>query len=564
MHQRSFIKKTLIILSLLVFLLVVIFFSYMFFSYQSLVNDIKNASESYLNLYGSELDNKIENSNKILEQLIFDNTEYLLLQSEDEAARYYAARTLFLQMQEFLVYDKNVAFIIVSEDTYKTCLITESIPVTQKFREEIKKFSLYSITAKQSPTSWKYKELNGSGFLYKMFIWQDRCAGVFMAVDTFLNTASGLSNTDIAIFLRDDMGHVLGKTHQKEELNNEAKNTAWLSYYLADPSFYLTAYSSAVISKQYSSKGTFLILGILFVTLIFGVFMERAAHKEIIVPMLKLQKNMECIMNGNYNHRINDDFPNKEFLQLKDSFNKMMDEIVSLKIASYEKQIVLQESELKCIKLQIRPHFFLNSLTTISSLSQKKKHDEIVLYIDNLSKNIRYMFKSGFHTVRLEEELFHVENYFTMQELKYPSCVFHLVSLKDEKLKKWNVPQMVIHTVIENEYKYAVSMDRVLSIFITISSCIQQNVPMLCIEIEDDGDGYPDDILQLFNSDAAIEIDGNRTGLMSLKKMLELMYEKKSLFTIRNIKPHGCLNTLYIPEYAVNEVKNEIKKVEIL
>ena len=55
-----------------------------------------------------------------------------------------------------------------------------------------------------------------------------------------------------------------------------------------------------------------------------------------------------------------------------------------------------------------------------------------------------------------------------MQELKYPGSVFHFI-LSEESLAHWKVPQMVIHTIVENEYKYAVSMDYTLSIFIHVS-----------------------------------------------------------------------------------------------
>lgn len=80
---------------------------------------------------------------------------------------------------------------------------------------------------------------------------------------------------------------------------------------------------------------------------------------------------------GNREYRITKEFESNEFIVLKDAFNRLMDEIMKLKIQSYEKQINLQETELKCIKLQIRPHFFLNAMTTISSLSQQGKNKEI-------------------------------------------------------------------------------------------------------------------------------------------------------------------------------------------
>ena len=89
---------------------------------------------------------------------------------------------------------------------------------------------------------------------------------------------------------------------------------------------------------------------------------------------------------------------------------------MNLKIRFYEKKLELQDAEQKYIRLQIRPHFFLNALTSISSLSAKSKNKEIEIYIGALSKNIRYMFSSGLHTVSVKEEIRHVENYLEMQE----------------------------------------------------------------------------------------------------------------------------------------------------
>ena len=85
----------------------------------------------------------------------------------------------------------------------------------------------------------------------------------------------------------------------------------------------------------------------------------------------------------------------------------------------------MQDSELRCIRLQLRPHFFLNAMTTISSLSMQGQNDSIKRYVEVLSKNIRYMFKSGMHTVPLSEEMQNVQYYYEMQELRYHGRVFY-------------------------------------------------------------------------------------------------------------------------------------------
>ena len=165
------------------------------------------------------------------------------------------------------------------------------------------------------------------------------------------------------------------------------------------------------------------------------------------------------------------------------------------------------------------------------------------------------MFKSGLHTVTLGEEIQHVENYFEMQELKYPGCVFYFIDIPEE-LKSWRIPQMLINTVIENEFKYAVAMNSLLTILIKAFSVEKDGKKYLQIEIEDDGKGYPKSILDSFNS-GAITLDKSRVGLSSLKRMLEIMYEEEGLFTISNIEPHGCKNVFLLPEKPVQEIRDD-------
>ena len=81
---------------------------------------------------------------------------------------------------------------------------------------------------------------------------------------------------------------------------------------------------------------------------------------------------------------------------------------------------------------------------------------------------------------------------------------------------------------------------------------------MLYVEVEDDGAGYPKEVLQFFeNQENTISKTGERVGLKSVKRMMELMYEREGLFTISNIEPHGCKNTYRIPAHAVQEMKEQ-------
>lgn len=128
------------------------------------------------------------------------------------------------------------------------------------------------------------------------------------------------------------------------------------------------------------------LLLIILVTLGVSLLLALYLRKQMYVPMRRISDVMARIKRQEYDVRITDRFGTREFEQLKDSFNQLMDEIVHLKISRYEQIIALQDMELKSIRLQLRPHFFLNAITTISSLDRQGRSGEISAYVDALSK----------------------------------------------------------------------------------------------------------------------------------------------------------------------------------
>ena len=269
--------------------------------------------------------------------------------------------------------------------------------------------------------------------------------------------------------------------------------------------------------------------------------------------MEAMTQDMRRIQEGQLELRISTESDSVEFCTLVDSFNRLVDEIVHLKIDSYEKQLALMDTEQKYIRLQIKPHFFLNAMSTIVGLNRAGKSEAIETYINALSKNIRYMFASGLHTVPLQEEVRHVENYFEMQELKYPDEVLYFVDV-DEGLDDWPVPQMLLHTLVENEYKYAVAAGHQTMVLIKVEKVRWQKEDMLCIQVEDDGKGYPQEVLDSINKgQGGPRADGTRVGLASIRRLLELMYDRNNLLVLTNVEPHGAMSRAYIPAKPVHE-----------
>lgn len=562
MKKNSLIKNTIFLMATQCVLLCVVFFLYLFLSYHATREDLKNNIEDLIKVYGKELENKVENVDSLLERLIYKNNDYDLLQSEEERERYFASIRIKEFLEEQITYDPYVDAVVIAEGKHGTCLDQENIDISLKNKEALREFVSEKANSERIPAVWTMGKIGTKDYVYKVLVWQEKAVGIFITVDDFIGNISGAELDKFMILLTDKQNVVWGISGDTNGLI--ATGTKWEAeqmkqiqtsqYVFADENLRMIVCAKNTDLVGQVKWTVVLMLMVLFVLICFSILVIDYLRKEILIPMSHMKKSMEEMQEGEYTLRIQENYRNQEFTVLKDTFNHLMDEIVGLKIQSYEKQINLQETELRCVRLQIRPHFFLNAMTTISSLSQQGKNKEVQQYIGALSKNIRYMFRSGLHTVTLREEIQHVENYFEMQELKYPNCVFYFFDIPEE-VKEWKIPQMIIHTIIENEYKYAVSVDRMLTIFIKASVTEYQGEEMLLLEIEDDGKGYQMDVLNEFEKGSMKRTqNGERVGLLSVKRMLDLMYERESLFHISNIQPHGCKNTFYIPKNAVQEI----------
>ncbi len=560
--KNSLIQQIIIFTAILVALLVFILVVYSFTSYLILRNEVERGSENVLQVYGTELKNRIAQMDSVLENLLVQNySELQLIKSTNEAKRFYASQDIHNYIGDVALSNDSLDFIVVADTGFGICLDAASTTTTYWDRTAIRDFTLEKAGEIGVLAEWNYIELNHKTYIYKMYVYNNRAVAGFTSTGHFLETIPKGDYGDQVFALTDENGIIMD--YLGDDWQPEAKGVAihkidlkqgfLIEFPIVEGQiqFFSLVKNNSIWNQ--TRVNMLVVLAVIIFTIVFGVLLIRYILREMVFPMNSMAAGMNRIDQGEFAFRIEEKYGTREFTHLKDTFNTLMDEIVNLKIQAYEKINELKSAELKIIRLQLRPHFFLNAITTMMSLSSKGKNQQIREYVDSLSKNIRYMFKTRMHAVPIREEILHIENYFRMQDFKYPNCVFHYIELPPE-LEEWRIPQMLIQTFIENEYKYAVSVDTPLTIFIRIGLENYQDEEMLLIEIEDDGMGYPPDVLDYMNGKSKRQVnDGSRIGLWSIKHMMELMYERKELIYLSNIEPHGCHNKIWVPSSPINE-----------
>lgn len=562
--KNSVIKSILQYLLILTGLLVAILIVFLYSSYSILKKEIDDSSDAFLRIYSNEINNVVSNMDNVLTNIFSQQEDLFKLKSRDENERLLASQSLYNYMQNLISANSTADLIVVYDSDYDICLDAKNEELSYAEKSDLRRITCETSynNSIMHKSEWNFLNVDGETFMYKVFRSTNRVIAIYTRTNRLLQTLSIKNTSNRHIVLTDStgkIGQLWGSKTEKIKIGENIRSITDSNYYKigndvagGQMTVYCCTSKSSVFQQIHASM--FVVIFTVCLAVSFMLFILHYTKKEIAVPMRRMVDEMEKIKGGKYDNRIDENFKTKEFMMLQETINQMIDEIMNFKIQTYEKRIELQNMELKSIRLQLKPHFFLNALTTISSLSLQGKNDKIRKFIDALSKNIRYMFNAGFHTVSVKEEIRHAENYLEMQELKYPNCVFLLVDLPHE-LEDWKIPQMLIHTFLENEYKYAVSPNRTLTVLIRISRQDYNGEETLLIEIEDDGKGYPEEVLSYMSGvSGKMGEKGARIGLWSIKRMMELMYERNDLIKLENINPHGCMNKIYVPKNAKHEL----------
>ena len=87
---------------------------------------------------------------------------------------------------------------------------------------------------------------------------------------------------------------------------------------------------------------------------------------------------------------------------------------------------------------------------------------------------------------------------------------------------------------------------------------------MLYIRMEDDGVGFPEQVMQYMNFESEDPSrDGHHVGLWNIKRTMEVLYQKRELIHLSNLETGGCLIEIWIPKTTAVGEEQEIKNERI-
>lgn len=194
------------------------------------------------------------------------------------------------------------------------------------------------------------------------------------------------------------------------------------------------------------------------------------------------------------------------------TFAKLAMKFQEAENARQEAEVAKTKAELKNLRSQINPHFLLNTLNNIYSLTaiNTAKAQKAII---ELSKLMRHMLYDNHNTyIDIKEEIHFIENYINLMKLRLTDNVrveTHFDIPNDYKIQ---IAPLLFISLIENAFKHGVSL--IIPSFVSISIIADRH--SICCEISNS-----------YNPKNTTDNSGHGIGLKQVSKRLELLYHNK-------------------------------------
>ena len=492
--------------------------------------------------------NKIESD---LQDILSNQVTLQMLKNRSDLRRWRASYNLTSLLDEKRVTTQDVDGYLISDTAYNTFLMARNKNIEYSDLDDIESFFKQIDRGEIISSGWTAAEINKKGYLLKYYNYGEILIGAIVSQEKVQQILSYGQDTDTGIefFVTNNEKEIIcssNPTWQYGQKIEENGNSVLREQKILDGE-YLVMGSIQHVGLGAQTPYFFIILFFLILVVVLLLFLRFFMNKEVIGPVKVLSDTSEKIQQGNLMVRPSYECWNQEMLELKETYAMMLNTIMDLKVQHYEKMIQVKDSELKYMHMQLKPHFFLNALSTINSMAYQNKNEEIHDFIQVFSENIRYMFRAGLRTVPLKEEIAHVEKYLDMQKLLYANSFYAYYEMP-EQLEEYPIPQMLLHTFVENIFKHVIDINSFTTIFIVCSLEEHNQESMLKIEVQNTGKCFEEETLRRINGTGE---DGNSSGgigLMHTKEILSILYGQNSLIWLENEEPEGAKVTVWIPE----------------
>lgn len=182
----------------------------------------------------------------------------------------------------------------------------------------------------------------------------------------------------------------------------------------------------------------------------------------------------------------------------------------------------LREAELRTLQAQINPHFLYNTLDMMNWHARRNFGKEIVEILESVSRFYKLVLNRGSDVVSLRDEIAQISAYYAFQNKRFSGSL-KLVLKLDDDLLQYTVLKLILQPLVENAILHGILCKEEKSGTVTIS--VSRMADELLIQVEDDGVGMPEKVLDNFRRNipaVSSETTGSGFGLHNVQERVRL------------------------------------------
>lgn len=270
----------------------------------------------------------------------------------------------------------------------------------------------------------------------------------------------------------------------------------------------------------------------------------------ITKPIQKLIARIKRISDNDFSVDTKFQESNDEIGEVFKVVNEMSVSINKLIQENVEKNEQKKNIEIDLLQSQINPHFIYNTLDSIHWMAVIQKNPGISNITRCLSNLLKNMSKGFSHKITLKEELSLLDDYVTIQSIRYLET-FELINKIDQSLYHCKIVKLTLQPLVENAIFHGIEPSGVFGT-ITLNAWIEGD--FLLITVTDTGVGMTEEerAYALDTSANKQKNSMNGIGVGNVNKRLQLVYGSPCGLIIESQKGKGTCITLRIKREGEN------------
>ena len=260
------------------------------------------------------------------------------------------------------------------------------------------------------------------------------------------------------------------------------------------------------------------------------------AWYDLSDPLQRLTEAIGKMERGDLGARVNMKARSDEMGKLGDNFNRMASEIEQLLKNVEEKQQRLRIAESSALQAQINPHFLYNTLDLIKWSAKLGQTDQVARIVVLLGKLLRAMASFDQDIISVSEEMEFIRLYLDIQCIHYGDRL-RVIQQVPPEVEALRIPKLILQPVVENAFEHGFKRKAACELSIRAA----YEAPYLCFDIEDNGDGIPEETIAGLFSEGE---PGGSIGLRNVHRRARLYGDERCGLEIHSRAGEGTRVTI--------------------